>query len=84
MIDLTPKQQYPIFYPTTKEGWEALNSQADELLGFASAGADTYSSPIIDKFGAYWFLVQPETQSLVDLSKCKEYSEIQLPEIQRP
>lgn len=77
MIDLTPQQTYPVFYPTTKKGWTALNSQADALLGFASEGANTYSSPIIDKFGKYFFIVNPEVSELVQLDKCVEYSTIQ-------
>lgn len=76
--------QYPLFYPCTQSEWEQLNAAADELLGFGNEGADTYSTPMIDKFGNYHFLVNPEVKQLVDLSKCVEYSAIQFPEITHP
>ena len=76
-MDLTPQQQYPTYYPCTKTQWESLNTQANELLGFSNDLAHTYSSPIIDKFGGYYFLVNPEVSSLVDLTKCVEYDYIQ-------
>lgn len=75
MITETPQQQYPVYFPT--DNWEKLNAQADELLGFPNEGAQTYSLPIIDKYGKHWFLVQPEVRELVDLSVCVEYDKIE-------
>lgn len=77
MIDLTPQQTYPVFLPCTKAEWAALNAAADELLGFPNEGASTYSAPIIDKTGKYFFIVNPEVKDLVDLTKCVEYDSLE-------
>jgi hypothetical protein len=74
-------QLYPCFYPcTNKAEFESLDTQACELLDFPNAGASDYCNPIIDKFGVYWFTVNPEVSSLVDLTKCVPYDEIVLPQ----
>ena len=74
-------QEYPVFYNAgSKAAWTSLNNQANELLGFSNEGADSYSNPIIDKYGKYWFIVNPEVSSLVDLTKCSTYDLIQFPE----
>jgi len=74
------EQIYPCFYPcTNKEEFESLDTQACELLDFPNAGASDYCNPLIDKFGVYWFTVNPEVSSLVDLTKCLPYDEIVLP-----
>lgn len=80
MINLEPQQQYPVFFKSaTKTAWTALNKQANDILGYESEGAKTYSQPIIDAEGGYWFVVNPEVASLVDLTKCVSYDEIVLP-----
>lgn len=70
-------QQYPTYLPCTKVQWESLNNQANELLGFSNELAKSYSNPIIDKFGGYYFLVNNEVSHLVDLTKCVDYDQIQ-------
>jgi len=73
-------QLYPCFYPcTNKSEFDILDTQACELLDFPNAGALDYCNPIIDNFGVYWFTVNPEVNSLVDLTKCVPYDEIVLP-----
>ena len=75
-----PQQQYPVFYKAgSKLAWESINNQANQLLGYASDGAETYSKPIIDVDGNYWFLVNQEVSSLVELLDCVLYEEIKLP-----
>ena len=67
---------FPLFFKTTKTGFETLNNQANQLLGLPNAGADTYANPIIDKFGSYYFTVNSEVSSLVDLTKCVGFDAI--------
>jgi len=69
---------YPCFYKTTKLGFESLNSKANALLGFPNASADTYCNAILDESGRYWFTVSAEVASLVDLTKCVPYENIQI------
>lgn len=76
MIPETPFVQYPLFFPCTPKQWQELEDKANALLGFPNEGADNYSTPTIDKFGQYYFCVNPEVASLVDVSKCVQYSEI--------
>ena len=82
MIDLTPQQTYPTFFKAgTKAAWTALNKKANTLLGFPDDElAANYSNPIIDINSNYWFVVNPEVASLVDLSLCVDYDKIVLPE----
>ena len=82
MIDITPQQTYPTFYPCiSKAAWTALNKKANTLLGFPDDElASNYSNPIISASGNYYFIVQPETSSLVDLTLCVDYDKIVLPE----
>lgn len=85
MLPIEPTQIYPCFYPcTNKAEFEDLDTQACELLDFPNAGASDYCNPIIDKFGVYWFTVNPEVSSLVDLTKCVPYDEIVLPPLPFP
>ncbi len=73
-------QLYPCFFACLNEAaFESLDTQACELLDFPNAGATDYCNPIIDKFGVYWFTVNPEVSSLVDLTKCVPYDDIILP-----
>jgi hypothetical protein len=73
-------QLYPCFFACLNEAeFESLDTQACELLDFPNAGASDYCNPIIDKFKVYWFTVNPEVSSLVDLTKCVPYNEIVLP-----
>ena len=81
MIDTTPTIQFPQFLPCTESKWQELNAAADELLGFPNEGAETYSTPVVDKNGQFYFMVQPETASLVYLSKCVQYSEIKFKQV---
>ena len=67
---------FPLFFKTTKSGFENLNNQANQLLGLPNAGADTYCEAKIDKFGSYYFTVNSEVSELVDLSKCVEFDSI--------
>jgi len=72
-------QIYPCFYPcTNKAEFESLDTQACELLDFPNAGASDYCNPIIDKFGKYWFTVNPEVSTLVDESKLVNYDSIKI------
>lgn len=83
MLDLTENTiQYPTFYPCiTKAAWTALNKKANTLLGFPDDElASNYSNPIIDINSNYWFVVNPEVASLVDLTLCVDYDKIVLPE----
>lgn len=73
--------QYPLFFNCgSQAAWEEKNQAANVLLGLGNAGADNYSNPIVDANGDHWFVVNPEVAELVDLSSCKEFSEIILPE----
>lgn len=82
MIDRTPQQTYPTFFLAgTKTAWTALNKKANTLLGFPDTDlALNYSNPIIDINSNYWFVVNPEVASLVDLTLCVDYDSIVLPE----
>ena len=77
MIDSTPQPQYPLFFPCSQKQWQELEDKANTLLGFPNEGADNYSTPTVDKNGQYYFCVNPEVASLVDVSKCVQYSDIQ-------
>ena len=55
-----------------KAHFEYLNSQAAILIN-----QDSYQLPLIDKFGDYYFTVNSEVSSLVDLSKCVEFENIE-------
>ena len=78
MIEQT--QIYPCFYACASEAeFESLDTQACELLDFPNAGALDYCNPIIDVNGVYWFTVNPEVSSLVDLELCVPYEDIVLP-----
>jgi hypothetical protein len=80
MIPIEPTQIYPCYYPCKSEShFESLDTQACELLDFPNEGAKNYCNPIIDVNGVYYFIVNPEVSSLVDLTKCVPYDEIILP-----
>ena len=71
-------QTYPCFLLCKdKAEFESFDTQACELLDFPNAGATDYCNPIIDKNGKYWFTVNPEVSSLVDLTKCVSYENIE-------
>ena len=73
-------QIYPTFYPCKDEvEFNDLDTQACELLDFPNAGATDYCNPIVDINNVYYFIVNPEVSSLVDLTKCVPYDEIILP-----
>ena len=78
----TTQINYPLFFNCqTKAAWTALNKKANTLLGFPDDElASNYSNPIISASGDYYFIVQPETSSLVDLTLCVDYDKIILPE----
>ena len=75
-------QIYPCFLNVgTKAAWTALNKKANTLLGFPDDElAKNYSNPIIDINGQYFFIVNPEVASLVDLTLCVDYDKIVLQE----
>ena len=74
-------QIYPCFFACASETeFQDLDTQACELLNFPNAGALDYCNPIIDVNGVYWFTVNPEVSSLVDLELCVPYEDIVLPE----
>jgi hypothetical protein len=78
---IEPTQIYPCFYPCKNEAeFESLDTQACELLDFPNAGASDYCNPIISASGVYYFTVNAEVSSLVDLEKCVTYDKIVLPE----
>ena len=80
MIPIEPTQIYPCFYACKNEAeFESLDTQACELLDFPTAGASDYCSPIIDINGVYYFTINAEVSSLVDLEKCVPYEDIVLP-----
>jgi hypothetical protein len=79
MIPIEQTQIYPCFFACANEAeFENLDTQACELLDFPNAGATDYCNPIIDVNGVYWFTVNPEIASLVDLTKCVPYENIQI------
>ena len=81
MIPIEPTQIYPCFYPCKNEAeFQDLDTQACELLDFPNAGASDYCNPIISASGVYYFTVNAEVSSLVDLEKCVPYEDIVLPE----
>ena len=64
---------FPIWLKCDNEAhFETLNSQAAILIN-----QDSYQLPLIDKFGDYYFTVNSEVSSLVDLSKCVEFDAIE-------
>jgi hypothetical protein len=69
---------FPLFFKTNQAGFEALNSQANQLLGLPNAGADTYANPIVANNGDYYFTVNSEVASLVDLDKCVGFDAIEM------
>ena len=69
---------FPLFFKTTKSGFKTLNNQANQLLGLPNAGADNYANPIIDANGDYYFTVNSEVASLVDLDKCVGFDAIEM------
>jgi len=72
------EQVYPTYYPcSTPDEWKELNDKASEQLGYADENAQTYSMPIIDKNGTYYFIVNQEVSELVDLEKCIEFDKIE-------
>lgn len=81
MIEQENITQYPTFLNVgTKAAWTALNKKANTLLGFPDDElASNYSNPIIDINSNYWFVVNPEVASLVDLTLCVDYDKIILP-----
>ena len=83
MTNQEPTQIYPCFYPCKSEAeFENLDTQACELLDFPNAGALDYCNPIIDKYGKYWFTVNPEVTSLFtqsQLDSCVQYEDIPMP-----
>ena len=81
-MELEPQINWPQFLNVgTKAAWTALNKKANTLLGFPDDElAANYSNPIISASGDYYFIVQPETSSLVDLTLCVDYDKIVLPE----
>jgi hypothetical protein len=74
-------QTYPCFLLCkNKAEFESFDTQACELLDFPNAGASDYCNPIIDVKNVYYFTVNAEVSSLVDLEKCVPYDKIVLPE----
>ncbi len=84
MIDTKSQPQYPLFLQCSKSEFEALDTQACELLDFPNAGASDYCSPIIDFEGKFYFTINPEISKLFtekQLENCVSYEEIKFPEI---
>ena len=72
------EQVYPTYYPCiTPNEWKELNDQASEQLGYSDNNAETYSMPLIDKDGKYYFIVNTEVSKLVNLSKCIDFEQIE-------
>ena len=68
------KATFPIWFKCdNKAHFETLNSQAAILIN-----QDYYQLPLVDKFGNYYFTVNSEVQSLVDLSKCVGFDSIEM------
>jgi hypothetical protein len=81
MLPIEPTQIYPCFYPCKNEAeFQSLDTQACEMLDFPNAGASDYCNPIIDFEGKFYFTINAEVSSLVDLGKCVPYEDIVLPE----
>jgi hypothetical protein len=77
-MEFNNEQTYPTFYPCkNKAEFETLNQGASELLNLPANNTTGYALPIIDKYGKYWFIVNAEVAELVDLTKCKEFTEIE-------
>jgi hypothetical protein len=73
---------FPLFFKTNQSGFEALNNQANQLLGLPNAGADNYANPIIDTNGDYYFTVNSEIINLLtkeQLDFCVSHEEIEMP-----
>jgi hypothetical protein len=68
------KMNFPIWLKCdNKAHFESLNSQAAILIN-----QDSYQLPLIDKFGDYYFTVNSEVESLVDLTKCVGFELIEM------
>lgn len=74
--------EYPLFYPcSSKTNWQGLEKQANTLLGLPNEDRETYSKPLIDIDGKYYFVIQPEVSELVDLSLCVPFDSIEFPPV---
>jgi hypothetical protein len=65
---------FPMWFKCdNKAQFDTLNSQAAILIN-----QDSYQLPLIDKFGDYYFTVNSEVSSLVDLTKCVGFDAIEM------
>jgi hypothetical protein len=73
---------YPLFYQcSTQAEFNQLNQQAGQLLGMPNEDTEQYAKPIIDKHGNYWFVVNPEVVSLVDVDDCVNFDQIEFEQL---
>jgi hypothetical protein len=71
---------FPVYYPCINEAdFLQLDLEACNLLAIPNTTATDYQQPLIDVYENYWFIVNVEVQSLVDLSKCVPFEDIVLP-----
>jgi hypothetical protein len=71
--------EYPLLYPCSLIGWYNLERNANLLLGFPNENKETYSQQIIDVYNNVYFIVNPETSSLVNLNDCVTFDEVEFP-----
>lgn len=71
MEDIT----FPLYFKcASKAQFETLNQSAAVLIG-----SDSYQQPLIDAAGDYWFIVNSEVSSLVNLEVCVNFDSIVFP-----
>ena len=66
---------FPVYYKCiSKFHFEELNAEAAELIN-----SDSYQQPLIDANNQYWFIVNSEVSSLVNLEVCVNFDSIVFP-----
>jgi hypothetical protein len=66
---------FPLYFKcASKAQFDSLNSEAAQILG-----TDIYQQPLIDANSDYWFIVNSEVSSLVNLEACTSFDSIVFP-----
>ena len=66
---------FPLFFKClSKAHFDELNADAAALIS-----SERYQVPLVDIEGKYWFIVNSEVSSLVDVAKCVPFDSIQFP-----
>ena len=69
----------PKYFKCDQVTFESLLAQANSILGYPNSLAESYCTPLIDKNGDYYFIVEKEVLSLVDYTLCIPFENIEFP-----